>query len=230
MENIINEYSLKSSVRNILYHHPQFIDCSASVSHEDVIAVLWTWSYHYYRKGTLTPVTDIIRLIERLRQKFPKLCIEDLGNVDGFDVRRIKLPNTTWYLKDMNHGYIISLRSDNKNISSEFSFRTPEENVEYMLTFDSYIPKVHDWIDSFQKEKTKEHMICNMIAVSARGIIEQVKEEESLDIPPVTHVHGTLTRKVYVEFEGMDKDLSCPLDYLRIRLIRRFRKNINRKR
>lgn len=153
-----------------------------------------------------------------MRQKFPKLCIEDLGNVDGFDVRRIKLPNTTWYVKDM------------KNISSEFSFRTPEENVEYMLTFDSYIPKVHDWIDSIQEEKTKEHMICNMIAVSARGIIEQVKEEESLDIPPVTHIHGTLNRMVYIEFEGMDKDLSCPLDYLRIRLIGRFGKNINRKR
>ena len=33
---------------------------------------------------------------------------------------------------------------------------------------------------------------------------------------------GTLKRKVYVKFEGIDKELSCPLDYLRVRLIRRF--------
>ena len=77
-------------------------------------------------------------------------------------------------------------------------------------------------IDQVQEEKTKENLIRNMIAASATGIIEQVREEEHLDIPRIVDVKGTLKRKVYVKFEGIDKELSCPLDYLRVRLIRRF--------
>ncbi len=96
----------------------------------------------------------------------------------------------------MNHGYTISLRNDANTQTSEFSYRKPEENVEYMLSFDSYIPRVHEWIDSFQEEKAKDHMICQMITVSAKGIIDQAKEEEHLDIPTVTHIHGTLKRKI----------------------------------
>ena len=230
MDNRINEYSLKSSVRNIIYHHHQFIDCTASVNHNDVIAVLWTWMYHCYGKKILTPAADIVSLKELLRQKLSRPSIDELTTAEGYHICRIKLPNTTWYIKDMNHGYTISLRNDANTQTSEFSYRKPEENVEYMLSFDSYIPRVHEWIDSFQEEKAKDHMICQMITVSAKGIIDQVKEEEHLDIPAVTHIHGTLKRKVYVEFEGIDKELSCPLDYLRIRLIRQFGKNITRKR
>ena len=230
MDNCINEYTLKSSVCNILHHHPEFINCTASVNHDDVIAVLWTWVHHYYGKRILTPAADIVSLKELMRQKLSRPSMNDLVTAEGYHVCRIKLPNTTWYIKDMNHGYTISLRNDANTQTSEFSYRKPEENVEYMLSFDSYIPRVHEWIDSFQEEKAKDHMICQMITVSAKGIIDQVKEEEHLDIPAVTHIHGTLKRKVYVEFEGIDKELSCPLDYLRIRLIRQFGKNITRKR
>ena len=230
MDNRINEYSFKSSVRNIIYHHPQFIDCTAAVNHDDVIAVLWTWMYHCYGNKILTPAADIVSLKELLRQKLSRPSIDELATAEGYHVCRIKLPNTTWYIKDMNHGYTISLRNDANIQTSEFSYKTPEENAEYMLSFDSYIPSVHEWIDNFQEEKAKDHMICQMITVSAKGIIDQVKEEEHLDIPTVTHIHGTLKRKVYVEFEGIDKELSCPLDYLRIRLIRQFKKNSTRKR
>ena len=94
--------------------------------------------------------------------------------------------------------------------------------MAHILSFDSYIPQIHDLIDQIQEEKTKENLIRNMIAASATGIVEQVREEEHLDIPRIVDVKGTLKRKVYVKFEGIDKELSCPLDYLRVRLIRRF--------
>ena len=104
MDNCINEYKLKSSVCNILHHHPEFINCTASVNHDDVIAVLWTWVHHYYGKRILTPAADIASLKELMRQKLSRPSMNDLVTAEGYHVCRIKLPNTTWYIKDMNHG------------------------------------------------------------------------------------------------------------------------------
>ena len=222
MENCSNEYLLKSNVRNILYHHPKFMDCDASVNHDDVIAVLWAWSYHCYGHDVSDQANDHARLLELMRLELGDEAVEDIDNGGHSHFYKLRLPNATWYVKVMKSAYAISLLPDGRNLSIEYSFRSPEENMTHILSFDSYIPQIHDLIDQIQEGKTKENLIRNMIAASATGIIEQVREEEHLDIPRIVDVKGTLKRKVYVKFEGIDKELSCPLDYLRVRLIRRF--------
>lgn len=222
MEDCINEYLLKSNVRNILYHHPQFMYCDASINHADVIAVLWAWTYHCYGHQVSEQANDHETLLALIRLELGDGSVEDIGLDEHTHYYRLRLPNATWYIIVTSDAYAISLLHHGRKPSSEYSFRTPEENMAHILSFDTYIPQIHNMIDEVQEEKTKENMIRKMIAASAKGIIEQVKTEEQLDIPRIVSINGTLKQHVFVKFEGIEKELSCPINYLKVRLIRRF--------
>ena len=101
MENCSNEYILKSNVRNILYHHPQFMECDASVNHDDVIAVLWAWSYHCYGHDVSDQANDHARLLELMRLELGDEAVEDIDNCGHSHFYKLRLPNATWYVNPL---------------------------------------------------------------------------------------------------------------------------------
>jgi hypothetical protein len=78
----------------------------------------------------------------------------------------------------MKSAYAISLLPDGRNLSIEYSFRSPEENMAHILSFDSYIPQIHDLIDQIQEEKTKENLIRNMM-FTIRSILQQIQMQKT---------------------------------------------------
>ena len=86
-----------------------------------------------------------------------------------------------------------------------------------------FMPQIHVWIDEAIANMLRDKMICEIIASTGRGIIDQVAAEENLDMPKITEIIGTKEKRVIIHFEGTDEKLSTPLNYLRIRLINRFK-------
>ena len=217
MESSINEYTIKSNIRRILYTHPDFKDCDpSSICRDALIELLWVWIYEY--DSHKTKRDDIQAFLDMARKNLGSEAIVELGNSQY----TITLPNTTWFIKTLFTGYTISLDKQSDWKLFEFSYKSPEENILYMTTFDRHIDNIHGWIDEYIAQKVKESMICDLIATSAKGIIAQLTEDANLEIPQIACIRGTPQRRVILYFADMDEKINCPLDYLRVRLLRRF--------
>ena len=215
MKNILNAYTLKSSINSILHYHFRN-RISTNIDHNEVIAYLWRGTFMLSHPGNdRTPE----KLIEKLQEVYGDFPTEDLGVIDSYETRRLQLPNSTWYLGRDTYTHVISPCSPSKG--SCFSEAT--ETAAYVYSFDQFMPQIHVWIDEAIANILRDKMICEIIASTGRGIIDQVAAEENLDMPKITEIIGTKEKRVIIHFEGTDEKLSTPLNYLRIRLINRFK-------
>lgn len=234
MENIINEYTLKSNLGRIVTLFMQFNQqismCDPmSFCREDVVAKLWCWTYGDWtcdKENKYCSFSDYIKLIDILKADYGPESIEELSDV-RFSYT-LKLPNSTWYLRKTNESeFNISCIVDSISLSTRF--RAPYKTVAFMKSFDHYIPQMHDWIDEIIAEKAKENLLCDITSATSKAIIEEVIAEEGLITPKIISVKGTHKGRVIVRFETGD-ELNCAQNYLRSQLIRRFKPGFRRKR
>ena len=220
----INEYTIKSAVRNVLYTLPHFKDCDHStIKHENVIAVVCSWTYQSPTQNISERPVALTELLELIRQELGESAIEDMGLIENYRIYKVRFLNMTWYLRDMKVGYSISFYNGGKFLMNIYSFRSPEEDLSFMIKVDSLVPDIRKRIDDVLEEKAKKNMICKMMATSAKGLIDQIIEEEQMNIPKIVSISGRANKRVVVEFiDG--REIDCPLNYLRSRLIRMFGK------
>lgn len=220
MNDYINENSIKSNIRRVLYTHPDFKDSAPStISHDAVIDVVWVWTCQ--SNFVSKPRRDeLLEFLDLARKTLGNDAIDDLGD----SLYMIRLPNTTWLVKGVNSGYTISLKKEVNWTTFAITYNLPENNLSYMSIFDRYIEKIHGWIDEVLTQKAKDSMICDMIATSAKGIIEQLRKEHNLDVPRIGCIRGTREKRVILYLADTDEKINCPLDYLRVRLLKRFGK------
>ena len=234
MENIINEYKLKSNTARIVILSMQFnqqiYKCDPmSFNREDVIAKLWGWTYGdwtYGEEKKHSSFSEYIELLDILKAEYGPESIVERSD-DSFSYT-IKLLNSTWYLTQVGESAYNITCMEEDSISS-LRLRDPYETSEFMKSFDHYIPQIHDWIDEIIAEKAKENLLCDITSATSKAIIEEVIAEEELMIPKIISVKGTHKGRVIVSFET-GEELNCAQNYLRSHLIRRFKPGFRRKR
>ena len=99
MESPINEYTIKSNIRKILYTHPDIRDSDpSSICRDALIELLWVWIYEY--DSHKTKRDDIQAFLDMARKNLGSEAIVELGNSQY----TITLPNTTWFIKTLFTG------------------------------------------------------------------------------------------------------------------------------
>ena len=217
-------YTLKSNIPRIVAARIQLSMCDPmSISYEDIIIVLWRWTFGYEKDCDIE--IDPTTLLDILRSYFGTQSIEEYEESSY----KITLPNSTWYLTDKAElGYnIVPCRPDKSSISMKM--RVPHVTVAYMKEFDRCIPQVHEWIDETLSQKAQENILCDMTAVTGKAILEEVVKEEGLNVPAIISLRGTHQGRVLIRFTT-GEEINCPMDYLRSQLIRRFKPGFRRKR
>ena len=213
MENIISEEALKSYIKAI-------VSQNYSPCREDILTRLWEWILKYcpYINGH-----ELDEMKERLCEHYDKVDIVDIGKVNGIPTRILSLPNSSWYLRQSGPAFYIA---PSKVMLRMYRCREWDANLaaQYISAFDRIRPKVIEQIDVVISETARGRMLCEISAATGLAILEQVKEEECLSIPEVASIRGTEKGRVVIYFASGEK-INCPLDYLRSRLIRRFKKN-----
>ena len=219
MENLITDYTIKSYIHQIISDHYDVnnFDISA-IKREYIIAILWRW-ISTPRQGNPNVVTK--RAIELMRQEFGDQSVIDQGVTDGHRKYEIKLSNTSFHFTELPQSYLMGAGRPIKII--RYSPCLPaEEMIAYMRAFNDKIPTIHNYIDHEFQQIAHKKMLCNLTEATARGMIAQLIEEENLDIPEITKLHGTEKGRVTISFAGIPGKFSMPLDHLRARFLRKF--------
>lgn len=217
MENIISEEALKSYIKAIISQN--YKDSSAPCR-EDILTRLWEWILKYC---PYINENELEAMKERLREHYDKVDIVDIGKVNGIPTRILSLPNSSWHLRQSGPAFYIA---PSKVMLRMYRCREWDANlaIHYISAFDKIMPQVIEHIDAVISETARGRMLCEISAATGLAILEQVKEEECLSIPEVASIRGTEKGRVAIYFASGEK-INCPLDYLRNRLIRRFKKS-----
>jgi hypothetical protein len=208
---IITDYTLKSYIRQIVRD---------TTNRNTVISRLWEWIYHPNIRDPL-PEVDTDSLLELLVTEFGSEAVKDRGTVDDIQRHEIIMQNITFHLVRLPGRYMVSAGMPAKSVSFS-KYRNPEETVEYMRAFNDAMPTIHMYIDENIAAKERAKLLSNITEATGRGMIEQIKEEEGLEIPKISCIRGTDKGRVIIYFDEIDEKINCPIDYLRARLIRRF--------
>lgn len=220
-------YTLKSNIPRIIAARIQYTMCDPmAIDPEEILPTLWLWCIGYDTKNKSQ--ASCHELLELVRKEYGSDSIKELPTKNEYSSYVITLPNCLWYLneRENNTAYI----SPSRVVKSDRSLKikAPESTLAYMIAFDQHIPQIHEWIDETISQKAQEKLLGDVTAATGKGIIDRLITEERLTIPAIIFFRGTHTGRVHIRFTT-GEDLICPLDYLRSRLIRRFKRNSRKK-
>lgn len=220
MQELITDFTLKSSIRRIVHDtYDRHMMESMSFYHDFVISQVWNGGY---RPESLNQTADTKELVELLRKEYGQDTVEDKGIEEGFQRYEFMSTNVRFYIVQLPESYRISAARPVINVVYA-SCRDPKETITCMRAFNEAIPTIHEYIEQEVSKVVKDSLVCDITAATAKGMIDQLIAEEGLEIPPIGSICGTAGGRVKLYFADSSEKINCPLDYLRARLLRRFR-------
>ena len=98
-------------------------------------------------------------------------------------------------------------------------------NIHYNYGEDCpFIADALEEYDRLETEQRKKDVLSEITAATAQGMIDEMVANGSVDLPANYSVKGTDTGRVVFESHSPKWSINTPLNYLRVRLIRRFPK------
>lgn len=213
---LITDHTIKSCISQIIRRGNTGIDIT-SINRADVIATLWRW---INLPDQLHQPADTDELIRLLRKKFGEDSVIDTGTVDKHQTYKIHLSNVTFYIMKLEQSYLLSPGLPITKAIRQ-SVRPSKQVVGYMLAFNELMPDIQMYIDKTIAETARDNMLCDVYAATAKGIVEQLREE-GVKIPEISCFRGTANGRVILYISDSDEKINSPMDHLRERLIRRF--------
>ena len=220
-------YTLKSDIPRIIAARIQYTMCDPmAIDPEEILPTLWLWCIGYDTKNKSQ--ASCHELLELVQKEYGSNSIKELPTENEYSSYVIRLPNCLWYLneRENNTAYISPCRV--KKSDRSLKIKAPESTLAYMRAFDQHIPQIHHWIDETVSQIAKENLLGDINAATSKAIIDKLINEEGLTIPAIIDIKGTHTGRVFIRFTTGEV-MNCPLNYLRSRLIRRFKTGIHRK-
>lgn len=98
-------------------------------------------------------------------------------------------------------------------------------NIHYNYGEDCpFIANALEEYDRLETEQRKKDVLSEITAATAQGMIDEMVANGSVDLPESYTVKGTDTGRVIFESHSPKCIINTPLNYLRVRLIKRFPK------
>lgn len=220
MDNLITDFTLKSSVRRIVNDtYSKHMEEPAADYHNLVISQLWSCISTPQVKNQTADTDTLIGLI---RMEYGNDSVKDSGLIDGYQKYEIGLSNVRFHIVKLPHSYLVSAALPEKKIRY-ISCLLPKDMIAYMSAFNSVIPEIIKHIEQNVSEKSRDQLLCKMNAATGKGIVDQLITEEKLDLPKISSICGTANGRVKLYFADSSEKINCPLNHLRARLLRRFK-------
>lgn len=217
MDEIFSSYNLKSRITNLACSL-KIPDVAIGAPEFRMLILDRAWNLLYNSTLHIDNGSPLDAFLTLMREKYDA----DVVGVDDFDNKyKVSLPFSSWVVEPVGRGFTITALFAPGNAHSAYSRRGVEETAKFISLFDKNIPLINRYIDECISERLKDAMISDLVASAAKGIISQMKDE-GVDIPQVVSLKGGPDRRVVIGFEGSKREVDCPLDHLRSRLIRRF--------
>ena len=85
-----------------------------------------------------------------------------------------------------------------------------------------YLNDVLEEIDRLESEQRKKELLAQITTATAQGMIDEMAAKGSVSLPAEYTVKGTATGRVIFESHIPKCTINTPLNYLKVKLIRRF--------
>jgi hypothetical protein len=102
----------------------------------------------------------------------------------------IYFPSIKFHLIKLHNRYMVTAAKAPTSVS--FSrFRSPEETVAYMNAFNDAMPAIYRYIEEEIAALARNELLASITTSTAKGMIEQIINEEGLDVPKISSIRGT---------------------------------------
>lgn len=114
----------------------------------------------------------------------------------------IRLPNAIWYIDGFStYGYHILPSSNDTHRYSVLPLG-PQDAAELMLAFDSFIPLILERAEAVIMKKAEDEIVCNIMRVSAEGIIDRLLMNGEIQIKGKATVTSRPPNKIEVGIDN----------------------------
>lgn len=135
---------------------------------------------------------------------------------------KLTLAHGTWYLERSSGGYCIL---PEYRAGRRFPTRL-DANVaaDLILTFDSYIPKIHSRADTELRRRKEAKLTTEIFKTTVIGIISGLVKTERIRVPGQPQVRGINPNKIHIYFDNSPDVITCSLEKVEERLIKKYGK------
>ena len=174
------------------------------------------------RRLVSNPTHDKVEdLLEILKTLSSSERLHDEQSHEDIDLIILRLAHIPWYIyRCGGGGYYIqplwnkSRREVNVNLGAW-------EAAELMIAFDSFIPQILERAEEAIRKKAEMGKICEILRVSAEGIINRLISDGTIQVEGKTSVTCSTPNKIEVEL-GNSKWLVTSLEEMEKLLLRRY--------
>ena len=176
------------------------------------------------RRLISTPTYDKVEdLLEMLKTLSNSESLNTDQSCEEIDLITLRLTHEPWYIyRCVGEGYYIQPLW-NKSRREVYVNLGAWEAAELMIAFDSFIPQILERAEEAIRKKAEMGKICEILRVSAEGIINRLISDGTIQVEGKTSVTCSTPNKIEVEL-GNSKWLVTSLEELEFLLLRRYAK------
>ena len=193
-----------------------FIDMSAR----------YIWGLISYR-STSNPTRDTVEeLLESLKTLTNSESLYTEESHEEIDLITLRLTHESWYIYRCEGGgyYIKPLWNNSRK--EVYVNLSAWEAAELMIVFDSFMPQIRECSETLIRKNAEKIKICEILRVSAKGIISRLMSEGTIQVEGKTDVTCSTPNKIEVEL-GNSKWLVTSLEEMEKLLLRRYAQKKN---
>lgn len=211
MESIIGKYAIISYVKQTIRHERLIKEMDRG----RIIASTWRMVYLNGLRGHVTDIRP-----EKMLAELKRIYSDRMKMQFGTRIS-ISLPNSNWSIIKDEKGYRIGTGSCN---ITEFinCHHNASLTAQYIYSFDQMIPVIHEAIDEFIIEEKKNMSIIEIYSATAEAMIKDMIDNGLISMPSNYTVKATRDGRIKICLNHRTSVITCPMDYLKARLVRRF--------
>lgn len=176
------------------------------------------------RRLVSNPTHDKVEdLLEILKALSSSERLHDEQSHEDIDLIILRLAHIPWYIYRCGGGGYYIQPLWNKSRREVYVNLGAWETAELMIAFDSFIPQILERAEEAIRKKAEMGKICEILRVSAEGIINRLISDGTIQVEGKTSVTCSTPNKIEVEL-GNSKWLVTSMEELEFLLLRRYAK------
>lgn len=165
---------------------------------------------------------DIDKLLEAIKAITGESYLKTELSCGLFQQLKLTLQHGTWYLERSPGGYYIL---PEYRAGHRFPTRLDAElAADLILSFDRYIPQIYSRADEEIRRRKEAMLTTEIFKSSVMGIISGLVKSKRIRIPGQPYVRGIDPRKIHIYFENSPDVITCSLEKIEERLIKKYGK------
>lgn len=191
-----------------------------SISQMSAMIIWRSISRRLISNPTHDKVEDLLEILKTLSSSESLHTEQSHEDIDLIILRLAHIP---WYIYRCGGGGYYIQPLWNKSRREVYVNLGAWETAELMIAFDSFIPQILERAEETIRMKAEMGKICEILRVSAEGIINRLISDGTIQVEGKTSVTCSTPNKIEVEL-GNSKWLVTSLEELEFLLLRRYAK------